>query len=154
MIQVIVYSVASGRVRRVLDPEVNVPNVIAFLNQVPIAAGEARLVYNKAGSGADHLGAWQAAVSAHTGLIPSPLHQALAAQVQAAVTAAGKTPTTVPDRYCAIDGNNNIVAVHICDPACGDSVAGCTLIAHPSASPSWTFTPPSTFTPPVTPTKT
>ena len=120
-VQLITYSVATGRVRRVLDPQVNVPNVIAFLAQAKLSAGEAAMVYSK--TGADDLNAWQAAANAHTGLTPSG------------------------DRYCIIDAGNNIVGVVIADPACGDGIPGCTLVAHAIAGPGagWTYSA-GTFT--------
>lgn len=147
MIQVIVYSKVTGRVRRVVDPQAAVPNVLQFLAQAGAGTGEGTLVYNLVGGGADNLGAWQAAVSAHTGLIPTPLHPAILAQVQAAAP----TATVVHDRYVAIDSNNIIQGVHLLDPACGDGNAlpGMTLIQHDTADTRWTFTPPNTFTPPT-----
>ena len=122
-IQAIVYSVATGRVRRVVDPQANVPNVIAFLAQAKANAGEAVLVYNKQGNGADTLPAWQAAVNAHTGLTPGN------------------------DRYVAVDALNNIVWAGLADPACGDGFPGTTLIANATADPNWTYNG-LTFTPP------
>lgn len=115
MIQAIVYSVATGRVRRVVDPQVNVPNVVAFLAQAKAGAGEAVLVYTKQGNGLDNLLSWQAAVTAHTGVTPAN------------------------DRYCVIDANSKIVSAIIADPACGDGYAGHTLVAHANADPSWTY---------------
>lgn len=129
-VQAIVYSTATGRVRRVVDPQVNVPNVIAFLQGIPIGPGEARLLYNKVGNGADNVFAWQAAVNVVTLLAPEN------------------------DRFCAIDANNQIVGFFLGDLACGDGpnlFPNCTFVPHPSADPTWTFTPPNTFTvpPPV-----
>jgi hypothetical protein len=114
-VQLIVYSAATGRVRRVLDPQKIVPNVVAFLTQANLRAGEAAMVYTK--TGADHVNAWQAAVTALT----------------------GKTPSG--DRYCVIDAGNNIVGVVVADPACGDGFPNCTLAAHPAAAPGagWTY---------------
>lgn len=114
-VQLIVYSVATGRVRRVVDPQAAVPNVIQFLAQAKLGPGEAAMVYTKTGT--DNVIAWQAAVNAKT----------------------GKTPTG--DRYCVIDAGNNILGSLIADPACGDSVPGCTLAAHATAGPGagWTF---------------
>lgn len=125
-IQAIVYSVATGRVRRVIDPNAIVPNVIAFLAQAKAGAGEAVMVYNKQGSGADTLAAWQSAVT----------------------TLTGKTPAN--DRYCIIDANNNIIGSLIADPSCGDAVPNCTLVAHATADQTWTFTPPNIFVAPAT----
>lgn len=114
-IQLIVYSVATGRVRRVLDPQKVVPNVVQFLAQANLRAGEAAMVYTK--TGANNISAWQAAVNAQT----------------------GKTPSG--DRYCVIDAGNNIVGVVIADPTCGDGYPSCTLVAHPTACPGagWTY---------------
>lgn len=127
-IQVIVYSVATGRVRRVIDPQAVTPNVIAYLNQVTITAGEARLVYNKQGSGADTLLAWQAAVNAHTGLAPDANQN---------------------DWYCGVDVGNNIQWWGMADPASGDSIAGLTLVSAPWGVDSrWTYNG-TTFTAPV-----
>jgi hypothetical protein len=131
MIQVIVYSIATGRVRRVADPQATVPNVIAFLNQVSIHAGEARIVYNKQGNGADDVNAWQGAVNNVTG-------KSLAFGQDAG------------DTYAEIDGANNIVSVHVADPACGDGpVSGVALVLAPAGcSTNWTYDG-ATFTPPV-----
>lgn len=114
-VQLITYSVATGRVRRVLDPQAAVPNVIQFLAQAVLAAGEAAMVYTK--TGANDLSAWQSAVNVRT----------------------GKTPSA--DRYCIIDAGSNIIGFLIADPACGDSIVGCTLAAHALACPGngWTF---------------
>jgi len=125
-IQAIVYSAATGRVRRVIDPNAAVPNVITFLAQAKARPGEAVMAYTKQGGGADTLAAWQAAVT----------------------TLTGKTPTN--DRYCVIDANNNIVGVVNADPLCGDAVPNCTLVAHATADQTWTFTPPNIFTAPAT----
>lgn len=154
-VQVIVYSKASGRVRRVVDPQVVVPNVITFLNQVPVHGGELRMVYNKVGGVAnDTIYAWQAAASLQSGLIPTPLHPDVQAYVLAKAAAASKTLTTVSDWYCVIDANNNILSGGYCDPAAGDSApAGCTLVACPQLADSrWTYNG-TTFTPPVVVTK-
>lgn len=145
-IQVIVYSTATGRVRRAQDPQLAMPNVISYLAQVPIVTGEARLIYNKQGSGADTLQAWQLAVSNHTGLIPSPLHPVIDAYVRANATT---TLTTVTDWYCVIDANNNILQGMICDPAVDKAPANCTLVACAQfADPTWTYNG-ATFTPPT-----
>lgn len=114
-VQLIVYSVATGRVRRVVGPQKIVPSVIQFLAQANLRAGEAAMVYTKTGN--DNVNAWQAAVNAKT----------------------GKTPSG--DRYCVIDAGNNIIGVVIADPACGDGVPNCTLVAHPIAGPNagWTY---------------
>ena len=131
-IQAIVYSIATGRVRRVVDPQANVPNVIAFLAQAKASAGEAVLVYNKQGNGADTLPAWQAAVNAHTGL-----------------SVAFPPNSTATDWYCGIDGSNLIKWWGLADPACGDSVAGLTLVAAPFGVDSlWTYNG-TTFTAPI-----
>jgi len=122
VIQAIIYSVATGRVRRVIDPQANVPNVIQFLARAGGLLGEAVLVYTKIGQ--DDLNAWQAAVNAHTGRIPAN------------------------DRYCIIDQTNAIVGAVIADPSCGDGYPNCILVAHPTADSRWTFTPPNTFVAP------
>lgn len=106
-IQAIVYSIATGRVRRVIDPQASVPNVIAFLAQAGASAGEAVLVYNKQGNGADTLPAWQAAVNAHTGLTPAG------------------------DLYLVVDAAGLIIDAFIGDPLCGDARSGCTLLQGP-----------------------
>jgi hypothetical protein len=114
-VQLIIYSIATGRARRIVDPQINVPNVIQFLAQAALCAGEAAMIYAKTGS--DNVSAWQTAVNVKT----------------------SKTPSG--DRYCIIDAGNNIIGVVVADPACGDSVPGCTLVAHATAGPSagWTF---------------
>lgn len=131
-IQAIVYSIATGRVRRVVDPQASVPNVIAFLAQAGASAGEAVLVYNKQGNGADTLPAWQAAVNAHTGLSVAFPPNAMAT-----------------DWYCGVDQNNNIQNWGIFDPACGDSLPGLTLVNAPFGADSrWTYNG-TTFTAPI-----
>ena len=130
-IQVIVYSKATGRVRRVADPGVSVSNVLAFLNQVTIHAGEARLVYNKLGGGGDDANAWQAAVNKVTGK-----------SVTFGIDAG--------DTYADVDAGNNILSVHFADPACGDvgPSGGALVLAPASCSTNWTYDG-TTFTPPV-----
>ena len=131
-IQAIVYSVATGRVRRVLDPKASVPNVLAFLAQAGAGTGEAVLVYTKQGSGADTAIAWQAAVNAHTGL-----------------SVAFPANSTAIDWYCGIDGSNLIKWWGLADPACGDSVPGLTFIAAPFGADSrWTYNG-AAFTAPI-----
>lgn len=127
MIQVIIYSLATGRVRRVIDPQVVVPNVVAFLAQAGAVAGEGTLAYTKVGNGQDTLNAWQAAVNAHTGKDP------VAAQA---------------DWYVGVDGQNVIRDWIIADAACGDSLPGLTLVSAPwGADSRWTYDG-ATFTPP------
>lgn len=107
-VQVIVYSVATGRVRRVADPQIVVSNVVAHLNQVTITAGEARLVYSKSTTGPNDIFAWQAAVNAHTGKTVS-------------------VGVDSGDTYCVVDAAGKIVHIGFMDPACGDGYPGCTL---------------------------
>jgi hypothetical protein len=127
-IQAIIYSVATGRVRRVVDPQANVPDVIAFLNSAGAGLGEAVLVYTKTGNGQDTLIAWQAAVNAHTGLNPD---------------------TTQTDWLAIIDTNNLIVGCLIGDLSCADSSPLGTLIPAPwGCNPAWSYNG-ITFTPPV-----
>ncbi len=149
-IQAIVYSKATGRVRRVLDPNATVGNVIAFLAQAKAGVGEGVMAYTKKGldgqgNSLDNLFSWQSAVSVATGLIPTPLHpDVLSAVVQAAPAAV----TASLDRYCVIDAQNNILMAVYADPACGDGYAGCTLVPHLTADSSWTYDG-VTFTPPA-----
>jgi hypothetical protein len=126
VIQVIVYSVATGRVRRVIDPQGALEDVALLVKHANVGPGEAGLVYIKQGAGLDQRQSWQAAVTAHTGLTPAD------------------------DRYCLIDASNRIVSVTLGDPACGDGYAGCTLVAHSAADPGWTYSE-GVFTPPATP---
>lgn len=124
-VQAIVYSAATGRVRRVIDPNAAVPNALAFIAQAKAGAGEAVLVYTKQGNGLDTLIAWQTAVTAHTGLTPST------------------------DWYCAVDAQNVIVQALVGDPLCGDAIAGATLVQAPwGADTSWTYAA-GVFTAPV-----
>lgn len=132
MVQAIIYSKATGRVRRVVDPQVNVPNVIKFINSAGAGVGEAVLVYTKQGGGLDTLNAWQAAVNAHTGMDPD---------------------VAKADWYVAVDALNNIVEAMVCDPACGDThPGGLMLVKAPwGANESWTYdgvtlTPPPAIT--------
>lgn len=129
MVQAIVYSVATGRVRRVVDPQANVPNILAFLASVAAKAGEATLVYTKQGAGADTLPAWQTTVNAHTLLDPDVLKA---------------------DWYCGVDALNAIKWSGVCDPLCGDRVAGLTLIKAPWGADSlWTYNGITFTAPPV-----
>lgn len=119
-VQVIVYSRATGRVRRVIDPEIAVVNALALLAQAKAGPGEAAAVYTKRGLDAqgnslDQLPQWQAAITQLTQLTPAN------------------------DRYCVIDAQNKILAAIFADPLCGDSIAQCTLVAHPTAGPGWTY---------------
>lgn len=61
---------------------------------------------------------------------------ALQAQVSAVT---GKTPNG--DRYAIVDAQNNVVGVMLADPSCGDSIAGCQLIADPAAAIGSTYDP-------------
>lgn len=128
MIQVIVYSTATGRVRRVIDPQVNVPNVVAFLAQAGAVTGESTLVYNKVGGGNDNLLAWQAAVNTHTGLAPD---------------------TNKNDWLVGVDGTNAIKWWGVGDPAI-DSVPGLTMLAAPwGADATWTYNGTTFTAPPI-----
>ena len=128
-VQAIIYSIATGRVRRVLDPQANVPNVIAFLAQAGAKTGESVMVYTK--TGADSIITWQAAVNAHTGK-----------------TVAYPPDAISTDWYCGIDVGNLIQWWGLADPACNDAYPGLTLIAAPfGADNRWTYNG-STFAPP------
>ena len=128
-VQVLVYSVATGRFRRAVDPDAAVPNVIAYLNQVTITAGEARLVYNKQGAGADTIFAWQAAINAHTGKTVS-------------------VGVDANDTYCVVDANGNIVHITYADPACGDGYPNCTLVQSTTMQIGGTYIG-GVYTPPL-----
>lgn len=133
-VQAIVYSVATGRVRRVMDPQAVVPNVIAFLAQARAGVGEAVMVYSKQGSGVDNAAAWQTTVNAHTGK-----------------SVAFPPDATATDWYCGVDGQNAIKWWGLADPVCGDAVAGLTLIVAPFGADSrWTYNG-LTFVAPVKP---
>ena len=113
-----------------LDPQVTVPNVIAFLAQANAGTGEGVIAYNKVGNGQDTLFAWQAAVNAVTGLSVS-------------------VGVDNGDTYAIVDGNNNILNVINADPACGDSVPGYRLLLAPAGcSTTWTYNG-TTFVAPV-----
>ena len=123
--QVVVYSIATGRVRRVVDANLDVSNVLALRAQVSAHAGEGLLIYTKQGGGQDTLIAWQSAVS----------------------TATGKTP--VNDRSCVIDSSTNgVVGVVLADPACGDGYAGDTLVQDAVAGLGYTYNGSMFFPPP------
>lgn len=125
-VQAIIYSTATGRVRRVVDPQGNVANVLQFLASVGAQAGEKAILYTKQGNGQDMVMAWQAAATANSSLTPAN------------------------DRFCVIDAGNNIIGVFVGDLSCNDGAAypNCTFVAHPTADPRWTFASPGTFTPP------
>ncbi len=145
LLQLIVYSAATGRVRRVIDPE----GEALHPSHLKLAPREASLLYTKVGGGNDHLHAWQVAVARHCGKRPKTVHPV----TEAHYAAAGLTPAVVADRYVVIDAGGKIVGVVAADPACGDSIAGHTLVAHDSADERWTYTG-GVFTAPVVKTKT
>jgi hypothetical protein len=127
-IQAIIYSKATGRVRRVFDPQANVPNVIAFLSQAGALSGEGVIAYTKQGN--DTILAWQAAVNAVTHLDPD------AAQA---------------DWLAIVDAQNVIQGALIGDLLCGDQSPSGTLIPAPwGCSVGWTYNG-SVFSPPVIP---
>lgn len=130
-IQILVYSTATGRFRRALDPQAVVPNVLALLNQVTIVPGEARIVYTKKGGGADDIFSWQAAVNAVTGKAVTP-------------------GVDAGDTYCVVDANGNIVHIAFLDPVC-DGYPNCTLVQSATMQLGGTFiggiyTPPLSLT--------
>jgi hypothetical protein len=132
MIQAIVYSVATGRVRRVLDPEAAVPNVLTFLAECGAGTGEAAMAYTKQGNGLDTAVSWQAVVNAHTGL-----------------SVAFPANSSATDWYCGVDGSNVIKWWGLADPACGDSFPDLTLVNAPFGADSrWTYNG-ATFTAPI-----
>jgi hypothetical protein len=133
-VQLVIYSKATGRVRRTWDPNVAVPNVLLLIAQCGAQPGEGVVVYNKAGGGQDTLLTWQAAVNAVTG-------KSVVVGVDAG------------DTYAIVDSNNNIVNVVAADPACGDVVpAGLQLVLAPAGcSTNWTYDG-TTFTAPSFPT--
>jgi hypothetical protein len=111
MIQAIIYSAATGRVRRVVDPRSD-----ALTVQDHIGRGEAHLIYTKLGAGQDTRDAWQAAVNAHTGLSPD---------------------VTRDDWYVYVDAEGAIQSCGTGDPLCGDGYAGLTMVKAPwGAAPS------------------
>lgn len=126
-IQAIVYSTATGRVRRVLDPQANVPNVLSFLATAKAGPGESVMVYTK--QAVNDIFAWQAAVNAHTGK-----------SVQFGVDA--------NDTYAVVDPTGLIVSIkYSADPLCGDSEPNCTLVQSTSMAVGGTwiggiYTPP------------
>jgi hypothetical protein len=120
MIQIIVYSERTGRVRRVIDPQGEVADAEAYRAAISLTPGEASIVRVKRGVyrlnrgepvSLDTLPYWQAHISAHTGITPAD------------------------DRYCSVDSSGVVVAVHIADPACGDTSPhdGCQLVQHATA---------------------
>lgn len=113
-IQIIVYSKATGRVRRVLDPEGASDDVELLISCVGVVEGEAALVYNKLGEGNDHVHSWQHCVTQHCGLTP------------------------IDDRYVAVDSSGKVQHIlHSADPRCGDKIEGHTLIQHNNADTRW-----------------
>ena len=151
---------ATGRVRRVVDPGAPVSDVAALLASVQVATGEAVMAMNKravtplrvATRGNNTLYDWQAVVSMATKLCPAPMHPDVHAHVTASAAARSLALTPTQDRYCIIDAVGNIVGAVIADPSCGDSGehfgAGFQLIAHQSADERWTYAN-GVFTPPT-----
>jgi hypothetical protein len=148
-VQAIVYSAATGRVRWVHDPERDVADPQAYLASIAPRAGEAvTLITKRAASpqrnptrGNNTLHDWQAVASIASKRRPVPMHPDVDAHVIASAASAGVVLEDVVDRYCVIDAAGNILrAIHV-DPACGDSVQGCILVAHASANSDWTYDP-------------
>jgi hypothetical protein len=133
-VQIIVYSLLTGRPRYVVDdPVLAAASAIKFLSQVTARPGEGKIVYTKKGPGQDDVNSWQAAVNAVTG--------------KSCIWGADNG-----DTYAVIDSGNNIMQVGIgtIDPVCDSApIGGRILLAPAGCSPQWTFTPPDTFTPPV-----
>lgn len=120
-IQIIVYSRATGRVRRVIDPgDAPVADVETHANLHP---GEAIVVYRKRGKGRkgrgkDTLRAWQAMASKVSGKTPHPLHPQVARAVKWVAPTAAQQPSDV---HHIVDGSGQVVgSVHVCF-GCGDS---------------------------------
>jgi hypothetical protein len=109
--QAIIYSKATGRVRRVLDPQDDVADDVLTQRANP-GVGEAVHIYTKLHGGRDHLLAWQAAVNSVTGLDPD----------------AAKADWHV---VISNDGANTILRHVIADLACGDSYEDGTLVQAP-----------------------
>ena len=134
VVQAVVYSNATGRVRRVVDPA---PADPASACQ---SAGEAVLLMRKRLGRPNTLLDWQVLASRAAGKRPIPLHPTVDAHVTAT---AGVPLADAQDRYCVIDARGNIVGVVIADPACGDlgehHGVGCTLVAHPTADERWSY---------------
>lgn len=123
MCQLIVYSRATGRVRRVIDTGGQpVADARAHANVRP---GEAFAVRTKRGKRRDNLAAWQAAASAACGRIPQPLHPDIEAQVVAAAPLAVRQPS---DLHHVVDAQGRVVGSIHADPACGDAIPGHTLV--------------------------
>jgi hypothetical protein len=99
LVQIIVYSMATGRIRRVADPEVEVKD--NYITQIPIVAGEGRILYKKKGNGQDHLHSWQNTVNQVTG-------KSITAGVDA------------NDTWYFVDANGYIFHVQYACTACGD----------------------------------
>ena len=134
VLQAVVYSKATGRVRRVVDPA---PADPASACQ---SAGEAVLLMRKRLGRPNTLLDWQVLASRAAGKRPVPIHPT----VDAHVTATARVVLTdAPDRYCVIDVHDNIVGVVIADPACGDAGehfgVGCTLVPHATADERWSY---------------
>ena len=119
---IIVYSVATGRIRRFMSS-----NRSGELSKVAIADGEAFMKIAPQSGGFD-LDSLQGMVNVQT----------------------GKTPAD--DRYVVIDSVGNIVGAILADPLCGDSLPGCSLIAHALADGAWAYDKlTGIFTPPPPP---
>lgn len=134
--QIVVYSLATGRRRRGYYDTKVVSNVVQFLNECRISAGEGRIVYNSTGTeGTGLIAAQQAAINAVTG------KNVIQGQ-------------DAGDTYAEVDAQNNILSVHCADPACGDvGPNGGTLVLAPAGcSMNWTYNG-TTFSPPVFVTK-
>lgn len=115
-LQAIVYSLTTGRIRRVIDPELDIDEA-TLLSHVTLANGEGAHVYTKIGQGKDHLLSWQLAVSAKTGLVP----------------------TEDTCRHAVIDKAGNVVGSVYADLNCGDAIPDHRLVKHSSACPGWSY---------------
>jgi hypothetical protein len=114
MLQIVIYSAATGRVRRVIRPN-PLPQDLANYMAKSIVAGEAAYIDNQADSPAPPvLDPLQDRTNAITGKVPAG------------------------DRYVLVNAGNQIVGVRTLDPACGDIVPGARLIAHDTADDRWT----------------
>jgi hypothetical protein len=138
LVQAIVYSEATGRVRRVLDPgrHIRPARFAELLATVRPQLGERALIYAKQLGGADTLHAWQREASLACGRLPDPVHPVTLAVVEEAAAARGIALRRVKDRYVAVDPAGRVRAVHYADPLI-DHVAGCRLLQHDRADESW-----------------
>lgn len=114
----IIYSKATGRVRRVIVENPPPIDPVAYANKLKLTSGEALITYglkDEEKQLKDTAIDWQAIVSAETGSIPTN------------------------DRYAIVNQDGEVVGSLHADLACGDAVNDCALVPHDKADDKWIY---------------